>query len=146
MRPHCAICLLSSESEFQCFSNEKLCRNSHFEQIACPLVAQVCGVYYTEVQEYSQTFGGSSARMQPRSMPRAPSGGPWKNDLKRSGLRLVRLSLAAGRFSCALVKCYLHQKIFKDTCVFKLKISQFEDFLPYMTQYDYSFDVLKLHC
>lgn len=71
--------------------------------------AQVCGVPYTEMQEFGQTFGGSPAGLQPRSMPRASPGDLWQNHLHGCGLRLVFLSLATGTFYNLSQNC-LHEK------------------------------------
>ena len=42
---------------------------------------QVCGVPYTEVQEYGQTFGGPPAVLQPKSVCGGPPSPPWSDHL-----------------------------------------------------------------
>lgn len=112
LRSHCVTCLLSSESESQMFSKlEALWELSFWaDNLFSP--AQVCGVPHKEVQEYGQTFGGSPAGLQPRSMPRNPPGCLWQKHFYCCGLRLVLLSLATGTFAHALIANCLHERHF----------------------------------
>lgn len=110
LRPHCVICVLSSESQFE---TGKLGRTFSANNMSSP--SQVCGVPYTEMQEFGQTFGGSPAELQPRSMPRPSPGDLWQNHLRGCGLRLVFLSLATGKFYDLNQNC-----LYKKYCNFNI--------------------------
>lgn len=63
---------------------------------AASFPVQERGVPHTQVQEHSQTSGGPSAGLQPRSVPGAEPRGPRQKHLRRCGSGLVLIALATG--------------------------------------------------